>query len=71
MKIGVQTYTIRDFLKTPQEINSSLKRLREIGFDMVQLSGLGPCSSEELAAMLKDNGFQACGTHSSWDNIWV
>jgi len=69
MKIGVQTYTIRDHLKNPQEINSSLKRIRELGFDLVQLSGLGPCGADELAAMLKKNGIEACGTHSPWDRI--
>jgi sugar phosphate isomerase/epimerase len=69
MKIGAQMYTIRDYLKTPQEIKSSLKRLREIGYDMVQLSGLGPCDTEELAVMLKDNGIEAIGSHSSWEQM--
>jgi len=69
MKIGVQMYTVREFLKTPKEINASLKRIKEIGFDLVQLSGLGPIETGELAAMLKDNGIQACGTHSPWDRI--
>ena len=40
-----------------------------MGFDMVQVSGLGPCGADELAAMLKDNGIEACGTHSPWDRI--
>jgi len=69
MKIGVQMYTIREFLKTPREINASLKRIKEIGFDLVQLSGLGPIETDELAAMLKDNGIQACGTHSPWERV--
>ena len=67
MKIGVQMYTVREFLKTPREINASLKRIREIGFDLIQLSGLCPIDTDELAAMLKDNGIQACGTHSPWE----
>jgi sugar phosphate isomerase/epimerase len=69
MKIGAQMYTIREYLKTPNDINSSLKKLREIGYDMVQLSGLGPCGNDELVSMLKDNGITACGTHSPWDRI--
>jgi len=69
MKIGVQMYTIRDYLKNPQEINSSLKRIKELGFDLVQLSGLGPCGIDELTAMLKENGIEVCGTHSPWDRI--
>ncbi|MDR3019956.1 MAG: sugar phosphate isomerase/epimerase [Treponema sp.] len=69
MKIGVQMYTIRDYLKTPKEIGSSLKRLKEMGFDMVQISGLGDCDFDELAAMFKDNGIQTVGTHSPWERI--
>lgn len=69
MKIGVQMYTVREFLKTPQEINSSLKRIKELGFDLVQISGLGRCGAGELAAMLKENGIEACGTHSPWDRV--
>ncbi|MDR2543922.1 MAG: sugar phosphate isomerase/epimerase [Treponema sp.] len=69
MKIGVQTYTIREYLKSAQEINASLKRIKEIGFDLVQLSGLGPVDPDELALMLRDNGITAAGTHSPWDRI--
>jgi sugar phosphate isomerase/epimerase len=69
MKIGVQMYTIRDHLKTPQDINSSLKRIKEMGFNLVQLSGLGPCGTDELSEMLRENGIEACGTHSPWDRI--
>jgi sugar phosphate isomerase/epimerase len=69
MKIGVQMYTIREYLKTPQDINASLKRLKEMGFDMVQISGLCPCDNDTLVAMFKDNGIQACGTHSDWNRV--
>jgi sugar phosphate isomerase/epimerase len=69
MKIGVQMYTIREYLKTEKEIASSFKRLKEIGFDMVQLSGLCPIGTDELASMLKENGIEACGTHSPWERV--
>jgi sugar phosphate isomerase/epimerase len=69
MKIGAQMYTVREFTKTPKEIGAALKRIKEMGFDMVQVSGTGPCDADELAAMLKENGIEACGTHSPWDRI--
>ena len=69
MKIGVQTYTIRDYLKTPSEINTSLKRIKDMGFNMVQLSGLGPVDIDDLTGMLKENEIEACGTHSPWDRV--
>jgi sugar phosphate isomerase/epimerase len=69
MRIGVQMYTIREFLKTPQDIKQSLKRIKEMGFDLVQLSGLGPCDTNELTGMLNETGIEACGTHSPWDRV--
>jgi len=69
MKIGVQTYTIRDYLKTPGEIHDSFKRLKQMGFDMIQLSGLGPIETDKLASILKDTGIEAVGTHSPWERL--
>ena len=69
MKIGAQSYTIRDFTKTPADVKESFKRLKSMGFDMVQLSGLGPIDADELAAILKDTGIEAICTHTSWDKI--
>jgi len=69
MKIGVQMYTIRDYLKTPNEIESSIKRIKEMGFDLVQISGLGPIDTDKLAKLFKDNGIEACGTHSPWESV--
>jgi sugar phosphate isomerase/epimerase len=69
MQIGVQMYTLREHLKTVNEIDSSLKRIKEMGFDMVQVSGLGLCTADELDSMLKKHGIKACGTHSSWERV--
>lgn len=69
MKTGVQMYTIREYTKTPREIASSLKRIKEIGFDLVQVSGIGACGADELASMLKESGIEVCGTHSPWDRV--
>lgn len=61
--IAVQVYTIRDFLKTPEDIASSLKKLKEIGYDWVQLSGLGPIDDNELKKMIDGEGLGVCSTH--------
>ena len=69
MKIGAQMYTIRDYCRNAEEIEASLRKLKAMGFDLVQLSGLGPCSVDHLAGWLNELGITACGTHSPWDSL--
>ena len=59
MKIrkGVQVYTVRDFIKTPEGYESSLKKISEIGYDSVQTFGYH-MSEAEHKAFLKDLGLK-------------
>ncbi len=68
-QIAAQLYTVREFLRTPAEIEASLKKVKEIGYPAVQLSGLGPIEEAELAMMLKDVGLVCCATHEASD--WI
>lgn len=68
-QIAAQLYTVRDFAKTPAEIAQMLKRIRAIGYQAVQLSGLGPIAENELMALLKGEGLTCCATHESGDMI--
>jgi sugar phosphate isomerase/epimerase len=63
--IAAQLYTLRDFLKTPQEIAESLKKVKKIGFNAVQVSGLGPIDAAELKKILDGEGLKCCATHES------
>ena len=36
---------LRDYLKTPEGIKESLKKVRDIGYTSVQVSGIGPIGS--------------------------
>lgn len=62
-QIAAQAYTVRDHLKTPADIASSLKKVSEIGYQAVQLSGLGPIEDEELTKILADQGLVCAATH--------
>lgn len=68
-QVAAQLYTLRDFLKTPADIKKTLRRVKEIGYQAVQLSGLGPIDTDELAQMLKDEGLVCCAIHASGDKI--
>ena len=67
--IAAQLYTLRDFTKTPSDIASTLRRLRKIGYEAVQLSALGKIEPAELAKMLKEEGLACCATHVSMDRM--
>ena len=61
--IGAQLYTLREFAKTPADIGKTLARVRQIGYEAVQVSGLGPIDPKELATMMSDNGLTCAATH--------
>ena len=62
-QVAAQLYTVRDHLKTPADIAASLRRVREIGYRAVQLSGLGPIDVKELRKLIDDEGLVCCATH--------
>jgi sugar phosphate isomerase/epimerase len=69
MKIGVQMYTVRDYTKNEEDIEATLRRIKALGFDMVQISGIGPCGIDKLAGWMEELGITACGTHSPWERV--
>ena len=68
-QLAIQLFTLRDFLKTPEDIATTLKRVKKIGYDAVQVSGMGPIAAEELLKMLDGEGLVCCATHEPGVNI--
>ncbi len=68
-QVAVQLYTLRDFLKTPADMAKTLKRVREIGYKAVQMSGVGPVDPAEFASMCTGEGLVLCATHENGD--WI
>ena len=69
MKLAAQLYNVREYAKTPEGIEATLRRVKAIGFDVVQISGFGPCDPELLAAWVKEAGLEVCLTHVPWPRI--
>lgn len=69
MKLAAQLFTIREFTQTPEDIRASLKKIREIGYEAVQVSGFGPIDPHELKEYLDENGLELCVTHVPFDRI--
>ena len=68
-QVAAQLYTLREQCKTPDDIARSLDKVRAIGYQSVQVSGLGPIENEALLKLAKDNGLSICATHESLDAI--
>lgn len=67
-KLGVQLYTIRDFMNTPEDIRASFKRLKNIGYDEAQTAGC-KIGYEEFAQIAKEEGIDIIGTHENYDRM--
>src|SRR5215213_10236359 len=67
--IAAQLYTLRDFTKTPADIASTMKRVKQMGYDAVQCSALGPIDAKELAKIMQGEGLTCVATHTPLDRM--
>ncbi len=64
--VGAQLYTVRDFTKNISEIADTLRKVRDIGYKTVQVSGFGPADPREVAKAIGDSGLTVAATHTGW-----
>lgn len=65
IKIGLQLYSVRD--KMQEDVEATLKAVKEIGYDYVEFAGYFDHSAEELAALLKKYDLQCLSVHQGLD----
>ena len=68
-KLAAQLYTIRDFTKTLENFHDSMKKIREIGYTAVQISGIGPIPHADVKAVTDKFGLTICITHVGFDYL--
>src|SRR5438105_339300 len=68
-QIAVQLYTLREYTKTPADVVKTFRRVKQIGYDAVQLSALGPIDPTELAKILDGEGLTCAATHVGLDAV--
>lgn len=69
MEIGAQFFTIRDFCQNLNDFEDSLKKIADIGYKNVQISGTCEYKPEWLNQKLKENGLKCVITHNSLDKL--
>lgn len=68
-RIAAQMYTLRDFLQTPEQMPETFKKVKDMGYNAVQLSGLGPVDPKVLRDILVENELDVAATHNSMERF--
>ena len=69
MFIGAQLYTIRQYIQTERDIIRSMKKIAEIGYKTVQISGIGQINPKRLREICDENDLKIVLTHTNPDRI--
>jgi len=69
MKIAAQLYTVRDFLQNHEDIFDTLKKIKQIGYDVIQVSGMGAIEPTLLKSYIDELELEICGTHMPFDRL--
>lgn len=69
MKIAAQLFTVRDYTQTEEELKRTLKKIKDIGYNAVQVSSIGPIEPEKVKKLVDDVGLDICATHISFERL--
>lgn len=65
-RIGAQLFTVRDYIQTVDGFEESLKKLKDIGYQTIQISGIGPVPPEDVNRLCNKYGIQPICTHKGF-----
>ena len=67
MKLGAQFYSIRDRVQTPEGIREAFAAMKEYGYSVTQMSGIGPIEAEMLKSYVDEFDLPIVCTHINPD----
>jgi len=67
--LGAQLFTVKDFTKTIPDIAKTFKKVADIGYTAVQISGFGPVDPKEVSKICDDSGLTVAATHVGWERF--
>ena len=65
-RIGAQLFTIRDFMKTPEDFEAACKKISDMGYKTVQISGT-PLDAKTIREILDKYQLKAMLSHLPFD----
>lgn len=66
-KLGVQVFTVRDYMNNADELRDTFTKLKEIGFDYIQTAGMNNVSYADYGRIAHECGLEICGTHDNFN----
>ena len=69
MKLGAQFYSIRDNTTTPRDLRGAFKAIKDIGYEVVQMSAICEIDAELLRSYVEEFSLPITCTHSPFDRI--
>jgi sugar phosphate isomerase/epimerase len=67
--VGAQLFTLRETTKTIPDIIETLKKVKEMGYSVVQVSAFGKVDQDELTKVLNGCGMVVGATHIGWPDF--
>lgn len=67
-KIAVTLFNLRDYCKTADDLDNTLSRLKNMGYEAIQISGV-PLAPSTVKEKVEKYGFYVCASHESLDGI--
>jgi sugar phosphate isomerase/epimerase len=68
-ELGVQMFTLRKYTRNEEDLDRALKRVRDIGYRVIQVSAFGDIPADAIAELCARHGLTVGGTHVSWDRF--
>jgi sugar phosphate isomerase/epimerase len=70
-QIGAQLFTLREYTQSIEDIQTTLKKVADIGYKTVQISGgaFFKVDPDAVADALKTTGLQCVATHAGWGSF--
>ncbi len=69
MKLGAQLFSVRNYLQTPEDVRTTFLKLKEIGYENVQLSGNAQMPAEVFRDISLESGLPIVCTHTPLNRI--
>lgn len=67
--LGVQMFTLRKYTQTENDLDAALAKVKDIGYQSIQVSAFGDIKPEVIAELCSKHGLAIGGTHVSWDRF--